>query len=377
MMTDKGMTMPNRNARLSKLGATFLLLSLAASCGPSGTANSNDGGVPTTPKVLSSLPLDRATDVPLNANASATFSEAMDARTLSATTFTVTSGVPAVPTPGTVIYANGKAVFWPSALLPANRMFNATITTGATSIPGVALAQNYAWSFTTGTTKAPTPPVNLGTAGNFVLLAKSRLSTVPTSAITGNIGISPAAASYITGFSLTADATNVFSTSPQVIGKVYAADYAQPSPANMTAAIGDMELAFTEAAARAPDVTELGAGNIGGMTVAAGVYKWSSGLLIPTNVTLTGGATDVWIFQIAQNLTMSSGTKILLTGGALPKNVFWQVSGSVTLGSTAHCEGVILTQTSATLQTGASIKGRVLAQTGISIDSSTVVEPTQ
>lgn len=220
-----------------------------------------------------------------------------------------------------------------------------------------------------------TLPVNLGTAGNFVILAKSGISTVPTSVITGDLGISPASASYITGFSLTVDATNVFSTSPQVTGKVYAADYASPTSFNLTTAVGDMGLAFTDAAGRAPDVTELGAGNIGGMTLAPGIYKWSTGLLIPTDVTLNGGATDVWIFQIAQDLTFGSAAKVLLAGGALPQNAFWQVSGLVDLGTTAHCEGVILGQTSITLRTGASIKGRLLAQTAVNIDGSTVVEP--
>jgi hypothetical protein len=100
------------------------------------------------------------------------------------------------------------------------------------------------------------------------------------------------------------------------------------------------------------------------------------GLLIPTDITLTGSATDVWIFQIAQNLTMSSGTKIILAGGAQPKNIVWQVAGLVDLGTTAHCEGVVLTQTSVTLRTGASINGRLLAQTAVNLDGSSVVEPT-
>jgi hypothetical protein len=111
------------------------------------------------------------------------------------------------------------------------------------------------------------------------------------------------------------------------------------------------------------------------MTLTPGVYKWGTGLLIPTNVTLTGTATDVWIFQVAQDLTVSSATKVLLTGGALPKNVFWQVAGMVDLGTTAHVEGVILTQTSVALRTGASITGRLLAQTEVSIDGSAVVQP--
>ena len=217
--------------------------------------------------------------------------------------------------------------------------------------------------------------VKLGLAGSFAILSKSGISTVPPSVITGDIGVSPAAATYMTGFSLTANSTNVFSTSPQVIGRAYAANYASPTPSNLTTAIGDMQTAFTDAAGRAPNVTELGAGNIGGMTLPRGVYKWGTGLLIPTNVTLIGSATDVWIFQVAQTLTMSNATKIILTGGALAKNVFWQVSGVVALGTTAHFEGIVLGQTAITLQTGASIRGRLLAQTAVTLDSSTVTQP--
>jgi len=225
-----------------------------------------------------------------------------------------------------------------------------------------------------GSSGAPLP-VNLATAGDFAILAKTGISTVPTSAVTGDLGVSPAAATFITGWALTADATNAFSTSTQLTGKAYAADYAAPTPTNLTTAIGDMQAAFTDAAGRAPGVTELGAGNIGGMTVAPGVYKWGTGLLVPTDVTLNGGATDVWIFQIAQDLTIASGAKIILAGGALPKNVFWQVAGLVDLGTTAHAEGIVLTQTSVTLRTGASINGRLLAQTAVNIDGSTVVSP--
>jgi hypothetical protein len=217
--------------------------------------------------------------------------------------------------------------------------------------------------------------VNLGTAGTYVILAKSGISTVPTSAVTGALGLSPAAASYITGFSLTADSTNVFSTSPQVTGHIYASDYTAPTPSNLTTAVSDMQTAFTDAAGRAPDVTELGAGDVGGMTITRGVYKWGTGLLIPTNVTLSGSATDVFIFQIAQDLTMASATHVLLIGGVVPKNIFWQVSGMVDLGTTAHFEGVILSQTAITLETGATINGRLLAQTMVSIDGSAVVQP--
>jgi hypothetical protein len=143
----------------------------------------------------------------------------------------------------------------------------------------------------------------------------------------------------------------------------------------MTAAIGDMELAFTDAAGRAPDYTELGSGHIGGMTLAAGVYKWGTAVLIETDMHLSGSATDVWIFQIAQDLTMSSDVEVFLDGGALPENVFWQVSGLVEVGTTAHLEGIVVSQTSITFRTGASLRGRILAQTAVVLQANTLTQP--
>jgi hypothetical protein len=217
--------------------------------------------------------------------------------------------------------------------------------------------------------------VNLGMAGDYVILAKSGISVVPTAAVTGDLGVSPAAATAITGFSLTADSATTFSTSAQVTGKAYAADYAQPTPANLTKAVSDMEHAFTDAAGRMPTVTELGAGDITAMTLERGVYKWGTGLTISNDLTFKGSATDLWILQVAGDLTVSSRTKVILAGGALAKNVFWQVAGKALVGTSAHIEGVVLSQTAITLNTGASINGRLLAQTAVVLDSSTVVEP--
>lgn len=345
------------------LTATTLLLSMFTGCGDS---MDGDGS---TPRVLSNTPANGATGFAINGSVSVTFSEAMDPSSL-ASSFKLASGSTAIA--GTVIASGSTAVFWPAAYLASDGAFTATVTTDASSNEGVALASKHTWNFASGNTLAPGLPVNLGTAGGFVLLAKSALSTVPPSAITGDVGVSPVAASYITGFGLTAHSSNVYATSPQITGKVYAADYAVPTPSNMTTAISDMELAFTDAASRAPDMTELGAGNIGGMTLAPGVYKWGTGLTIPTNVTLAGSSTGIWIFQIAGDLTVESAQSLLLTGGALSKNVFWQVAGRVELGTTSHLEGTILTQTSITLRTGASVKGRLMAQTAISLDAATV-----
>ena len=219
-------------------------------------------------------------------------------------------------------------------------------------------------------------PVNLGTAGNFVILAKSGISTVPTSAITGDIGVSPIESTAITGFSLVLIAASPFATSAQITGKVYAPGYALPTPANLTTAIGDMQTAYTDAAGRSiPDFTELGAGQIGGLTLVPGLYKWGTDVLISSDVTLNGGPNDVWIFQIAGKITQANGTQIHLTGGALAANVFWQAFGDVSLGSTAHFEGIIMAQTSISLGTGASINGRLLAQTAVTLEGNTVTAP--
>jgi hypothetical protein len=217
-------------------------------------------------------------------------------------------------------------------------------------------------------------PVNLGKAGGFVILAKTGISTTGTTAITGDIGVSPAAASYITGFSLVSPPT-YYSTSAKVTGKVFAADYDAPTPSNLTISVLNMQAAYTDAASRAPNFTEVGAGNIGGKTLSPAVYKWSSNVLIPSNVTLNGGPTDTWIFEIAGTLTQSNGVKVILKGGALAKNIVWQVAGSAVFGTTSHLEGVILSKTNIVLQTGATANGRLLAQTAVTLDANAVVQP--
>ncbi len=219
-------------------------------------------------------------------------------------------------------------------------------------------------------------PVDLGTAGNYVILAETGISTIPNSAITGDIGVSPNSATSITGFSLNLHSTGVYSTSTQVTGQVYAADYAVPTPTNLITANGDMITAYNDAAGRVnPDFLNLGAGDISGLTLTPGLYKWGTGLSINNDVTLTGGPNDVWIFQIAEGLSMGSGARISLAGGALPKNIFWQAGEIVSLNTTAHLEGIVLCQTAITLSTGATVNGRLLAQTAVTLDQSTVTQP--
>jgi len=210
-----------------------------------------------------------------------------------------------------------------------------------------------------------------------VILAKSGVSTTGTTAVVGDIGLSPAAASFVTGFALIADSTNTFSTSSLVTGKVYAADYTPPTPSNMTTAVSNMETAYTDAAGRAtPDFTELYAGNISGRTLVPGLYKWGTGVLVTSaGVTLTGGADDVWIFQIAQDLTVNNSAIVTLSGGAQAKNVFWQVAGQATIGTGAQFKGIILSQTLISFNTGSELIGRALAQTAVTLNATSVTQP--
>ena len=234
-------------------------------------------------------------------------------------------------------------------------------------------------AFTTGAKQIAQSPVDLGSAGSFVILAKSGITTTGTTSITGDIGVSPITYAAITGFALTPvvpDGSNTFSTSSLVTGKVYAADYTEPTPTNLGMAVLDMQAAYTDAAGRTlPDFTELGTGNIGGLTLAPGLYKWSSCVTIPTDVTLSGGPDDVWIFQIAGTLDISSATSVILSGGAQAKNIFWVVAGAVALGTTSEFKGNILAKTNITMNTGATLNGRALAQTAVTLIANAITVP--
>jgi hypothetical protein len=345
-----------------------LLLMTALGCKKSETGNS----ATVNPAVTSTYPSTNVTGVALNQPIEFTFSQTMDSTTINNSTFTLMQGSTNVP--GTVTYSGTTAIFTPSVALMADSTYTATITTGAKSLAGLGLVKNSVWSFTTGTSISTLALVNLGLSGNYVIVAKTAINNSSTSAITGNLGLSPAATSYITGLSLT-NATG-YATSAQVTGSIYAADMAAPTPINLTTAVNNMDSAYTDAAGRpSPGFSELGTGDIGGLTLVPGLYKWSNTVTIPTDVTIAGGPNDVWIFQISGNLTMSSAVKITLSGGAQASHIFWQVAGEATLGTTAHFEGAILSMTGITLQTGASLHGRALAQTAVILDANAVTAP--
>jgi hypothetical protein len=336
---------------------------------------SGEGPDTIPPVVLETSPVNLATIVALNDVITATFSEDMDAATIIAANFTVAEGVN--PVAGIVTYdaITKTAMFAPTlVLLGSSTVYTITITTGVTDTVGNALAADKVWSFSTILNGLGPVPVLLGLAGNFAILAETAVSTVPASAITGNVGLSPAATSYLTGFSLTLVTGAALST--QVTGVLYAADMAEPTPTNLTAAVNASHTAYLDAAGRLlPDGTDLNDGEMGGQTFAPGLYKWTTPVTVGTNLTLTGTAEDIWIFQIDGTLNVSSAVLINMGGTAQAKNVFWQVADAVTLGGTSHFSGVLLGQTALTMGNLATMNGVALVKTAVSLDHSTIIKP--
>lgn len=227
-----------------------------------------------------------------------------------------------------------------------------------------------------GTQVSVLQPISLGKSIDFTILTKTGITTTGVTAITGNIGSSPITSTGITGFGLIMSTDNQYSSSTLVNGNVYGPDYAAPTPTKMTTAIGDMENAFTTAndiVAPAP-ITEIYAGNISGQIIKPGLYKWGTNVLISNaGVTLTGGANDVIIFQIAQNLIVNNNAIITLLGGIQAKNIFWVVSGQATVGTYSNFKGNILSKTLISLNTGAVVTGRLFAQTAVTMIANSVI----
>ncbi|MDP1624836.1 MAG: ice-binding family protein [bacterium] len=245
------------------------------------------------------------------------------------------------------------------------------------TIPSIALA-------------AGPSAINLLSASNFTILSQTGITETGghTTAITGNIGSSPITAAAMNDVFCSQINGTIYGVNAAYVGSGSQTCFAgNPPLSNKTfvdTAVLDMVTAYNDAAGRTlPDGTELFAGNLGGQTFAPGLYKWSTNVSIPTDVTLSGGVNDVWIFQIAGNLSIASGAsvpagiKVNLVGGAQAGNVFWQVGGGTgaTLGTFSTFNGTILSATQVIIQTGAVLNGRALAQTQVTLDANQISTP--
>jgi hypothetical protein len=326
----------------------------------------------TPPTVTSTNPADGAIGVPINTTVTAFFSEAMDASTLTTTTFTFTLDQAGTPVTGTVTCPSpgSFATFTPDSNLAISMVYDATITIGVTDLAGNNLAVEYTWSFTTGLTVQVGPSgLDLQSADPFAILAGSSITSTGPTVITGNVGLSP-------GSSIGGLSEFPLATPGTVIGFIYG-----PGPIVDQAKL-DLTSAYLDAASRSVDAISC-PGNLGGLTLAPGLYTNSTSVMLsgtgPLGIlTLDAGGdpTAVWIFQIGSTFTSDPATSIVLAGGALPQNIYWQIGTSATLGTTCAFKGNILAQESITLNTGATLDGRALTQTAaVTMDSNTVTKP--
>ena len=200
--------------------------------------------------------------------------------------------------------------------------------------------------------------LNLGSTAHFAILAGAAITAGPGS-IQGDVGAYPIAGS---GIGIPAS---------QVNGTIYTSSAGGPAgsvvdPVMLLAAKGDLTTAYNDAAGRTPVPTGTflnpNGGNIGGLNLVPGLYKFTGAALITgTDVTLTGGPSDVWIFQIASDLELGSWIKVILAGGAQARNIFWQVGTQATLGTGSTFKGTILADQAITMMTGSTTEGRALA----------------
>jgi len=335
----------------------------------------------TSPTVSATYPLNTVINFARNRNITAEMSEPLDPETVNTTSFTLSDGATVIA--GRVNYTGTTVTFDPDSDLAASTLYTATLTTDLTdlAIPANSLATNYVWSFTTGTDVAAGPAmVNLRTAGDMVILAKSGITNVPTSSITGNIGASPITAASMDNITCNEISGTIYGSDAAYTGNGDVSCFAGTAPDTtlVANAVLDMGTAYADTAGRSsPDFTELYAGDLSGQTLQPGLYKWGTNVLISTEVTLEGGANDVWIFQIAGDVNMADGSSIFLTSGAMAKNIFWQVGGGTgaVIGTTAHFEGIMLAEKGITINTGATVNGRLLAQTAVTLAQNAVTQP--
>jgi hypothetical protein len=219
---------------------------------------------------------------------------------------------------------------------------------------------------------SPTP-VDLVSACNYAILTKAGISTVPTSDITGDIAVSPIDSGSITGFTLILDDSGQFSKSSQVTGKAFADNYSSPTPGDLNVAVLDLEAAYTDASQRTA-TSSIVDGAIGGLTLTTGVYTFTSGITITSDLTFEGGLDDVFIIQTSGTLTQAANTRVILSGCVQAKNIFWQVADFISIGTDASMQGILLAKTKVDFITGSSLVGRVLAQTAVTLGMAKITQ---
>jgi len=261
-----------------------------------------------------------------------------------------------------------------TAVLIAALMVLSAMPTG--NMLGTATASNTATAPRTATSPSM---VDLGIAGSFTILAQSLITTTGTTSIVGDIGISPAAATFIQGFGLSYTPGDDYSTSSLVDGKVYAPEYSGTTATMLGTAVSNKDAAYSEAIGRPVDETELGTGDITGLILNASVYSWAGGVVIGSagvTINVNGTADDVWIFIIGGTLTVAADAEIYLTNGALPARIFWAVAGVTSIGANAKMKGIILCESTIGFITGASLTGRALSKTDVTLQSNAITPPT-
>jgi hypothetical protein len=339
-----------------------------------------------SPTVVSTDPANGATGVALNKIITANFNMLMDPTTINGTSFLVKQGATTIF--GTVTYSGVTATFTPAIAFSQNAVYTATITTSAKSASGNALANNYVWSFTTMSTSPP-PPI-LGTMATFGAFGgNAGITNQGLNTVINNGGIGTTAAStLVTGFhdGLTAD---VYTETPLNKGNVTGGIYtAPPAPgtatsfAKATQALIDATAAYNSISpASKPGGTDPGAGELGGLTLAPGVYKAAGGTFKITNGDLTldamGDPNAVWIFQTAAGLTVGTAgpagaRSVKMINGGQPKNVYWYVGSSATINAAGGgvMSGTIISMAGVTFSTAGNAVQTVLNGRAISLVAS-------
>ncbi len=325
------------------------------------TFSTGDSPDLTSPTVISTDPADNETGVALNKIISATFSEEMDPLTITSTSFTLKRGTQQVS--GMISYLGTVAKFTPLQHLLANTTYNAMITTAATDLAGNHLVMNYPWSFTTGAALPGPLPIDLDCAHNFVILAGSTVTNTGNTIVYGELGLSPGSA--VTGF-----------PPGQVVNGTIHINDALANNAKLC-----LTVAYNDAAGRTLNAIIVSDGELGGKTLAPGLYRSAPGSFGITNSDLTldaqGDVNAVWLFQMpSSTLTVGTGRQVILAGGAQSKNIFWQVGTSATIGTTAVMKGTIMADQSITFNTGASLNGRALARiAAVTLNGNIITRP--